>query len=71
MCTEGFYFGNGVVPRRHKGVEIGEYFGDSRTGDELHVVEPVRTNIGNGTEFTGFGCNETPVPIGIEEQPIL
>ena len=52
-------------------VQIGHHGGDTSAGDELNIVEPMRTNIGDCAQIATLFRFQSPVPIGLEQQPVL
>ncbi len=52
-------------------MQVGEHLDDVLPADELHEVEPVRADVGNGAQGTLPAGIEAPVPVGVEEQPVL
>ena len=52
-------------------VQVGADLDDALAADELDEVEPVRADVGDGTEVALAGGVEPPVPVGVEQQPVL
>ena len=45
--------------------------GDALAGDERHQVEPVRADVADGAQRAAALGLEPPVPVALEEQPVL
>ena len=52
-------------------MEVGEHFGDGRAQHELDVVEPMAANVGHRPKRTSAFGHQTPIPIGLQQQPVL
>ena len=55
----------------NEGVEVGHDLHDAPTGHESAEVEPVRADVGHRPEPSRFLGLETPVPVGVAQQPVL
>ena len=60
-----------VIALGHERVEVGEDRVDPPADDEPHEVEPVRTDVGDGPQRALARGVEAPVPVGVEQQPVL
>ena len=60
-----------VVALGHERVQVGEHLDHLAAADEAGEVEPVRADVGNGAQATLTRGVEAPVPVGVEEQPVL
>ena len=54
-----------------EGRELGHHGGDPLAGDIGHQVEPVRADVADGPESAAAFRLEAPVPVGLEQQPVL
>ena len=52
-------------------MQVGEHLDDALAADELHEVEPVRADVGDGPQGALPAGVEAPVPVSVEEQPVL
>ena len=51
--------------------EVGHHRGDRLAGHERHEVEPVRADVADRPEGAALVRLQPPVPVGLEEQPVL
>ena len=62
---------DGVIALRDERVQIGERLDHRAAGDEPRQVQPVGTDVGDGPQAPLTGGIEAPVPVGVEQQPVL
>ena len=61
----------GSCADRDEGRQVGHHRDDRLAGQERHQVEPVRADVADRAERAALVRLEPPVPVGVEEQPVL
>jgi hypothetical protein len=54
-----------------KGGQVGHDALDPDSAEEAHQVQPVRPDVADGPEHPALGGIEPPVPVGVEQEPVL
>ena len=60
-----------AAANRDRGGEIGQQLGHGQARDELHQIEPVGADVGDGPQLAALVRLEPPVPVRGEEEPVL
>ena len=59
------------APLGDEGVQVGAHLDDALPADELDEIKPVRADVRDGAQLA-LACGiEAPVPVRVEEQPVL
>ena len=59
------------LAHRDKGLKIGANSFDALAGDKGQQIQPVRTNVGDGTHHATQIRLQPPVPIAGQQEPVL
>ncbi len=68
---EGLDRAGRLAARLDEGGQVGHDRDDALAGHEGHQVEPVRADVADRPESAAAVRLETPVPVAVEEQPVL
>lgn len=64
-------FSKGSFARLMPGAQLGEDRGNSGAEDKANSIQPMRADVGHGSEFASLLWQQAPVVIGLLEQPVL
>ena len=71
LGREGLDRAGRLLAHRDERRQVGHHLDDVQAGDEARQVEPVRADVADGAERAATLGLEPPVPVGLEQQPVL